>query len=445
MAEKTVDDAAGKQAQENDSYLSDHTIAMRKVVVEYCQQFQRSKERQCDHLLNQLNARQHGMASNLAQIRKEAYQEFWNQNPPVVETIDCTAITPQEFRIQFHHRNIPCILRGLDQTSFRSVMDQWLHPDGTIHREWFRQELGAETVVPLRQSAKGDLDEDGRAMECRTKHVPLQEWIEYLIHVKDQEELWYLKDWHLLQELLGHAVASKRSKQNLYHCPEYFQYDLLNNMLVKCTKGDYRFCYWGPSNSNTTRHSDVLHSFSWSFTISGTKQWTFYGPNKTLTCLQGEGETMFVPSTWQHDVINLQETLSINHNWITTAIIDETWNCLQVEITAIKKELGAWGIGESSWSSQENMLRGCVGLDVTAFFLMNLMRLVELLSTTCHSDHQDEWSFDTYRLVAMLEVMIKDHDLHLQDRLSSVLESEDYAKIAYNTATEALDLVRTFQ
>lgn len=32
--------------------------------------------------------------------------------------------------------------------------------------------------------------------------------------------------------------------------------------------------------------------------------------------LQEAGETIFVPSGWHHTVQNLEDTLSINHNWL---------------------------------------------------------------------------------------------------------------------------------
>jgi hypothetical protein len=41
---------------------------------------------------------------------------------------------------------------------------------------------------------------------------------------------------------------------------------------------DYRFVYWGPRNSSTDIHSDVLMSLSWSYNVHGTKKWTFYLP-----------------------------------------------------------------------------------------------------------------------------------------------------------------------
>jgi hypothetical protein len=40
---------------------------------------------------------------------------------------------------------------------------------------------------------------------------------------------------------------------------------------------------------------------------------------------QGEDEVLFVPSGWWHQVLNCEETLSINHNWINAANIGWSW------------------------------------------------------------------------------------------------------------------------
>lgn len=138
-----------------------------------------------------------------------------------------------------------------------------------------------------------------------------------------------------------------------------------------------------------------MNSFSWSFNVKGTKEWTFYPPSpkmeqsppqnkmrvepEALVLLQKAGEAIFVPCGWQHEVRNLEETLSINHNWITTANIDQTWDCLCIEMVAIENELESWGMGGDCWEARESMLRGCTGLDATAYFLMVLTRLIELL------------------------------------------------------------------
>ena len=59
----------------------------------------------------------------------------------------------------------------------------------------------------------------------------------------------------------------------------------------------------------------------------------------TYTVTQQAGETMFVPSGWFHQVRNLEETVSINHNWINAASIKNTWTHLLDELKLVEDEI----------------------------------------------------------------------------------------------------------
>jgi hypothetical protein len=409
-----------------------------------------------------------------------------------------------------------------------------------IDTEWFLNEIGRSTLVPVRkqpqlQSQKenevvegeeedydsdkhhdkhgststdedededdvGLLDEDGRATECETIEMNMEDWIERMKNIRnknndngndnndDDEEKesvdpnLYLKDWHLQniiedrwsvvteptsiqrssssnelssclhqnceneidihenenkdrQELnmknFAAMTATSTSatntnitntpKKTLYTIPKIFAGDVFNPFLLANGGGDYRFVYWGPKGSHTSIHSDVLHTFSWSFNVFGEKKWVFYPPSSTnnddndigshkdttskdssnvtsdeiassFEIIQKTGETIYVPSGWKHSVHNLQETLSINHNWMTSSTLDEMYKCILCEIKAIDKELMNWGmllnaddndndndndcdspiVSLELFRIREDMLRGCVGLDVTSFCVMIL-------------------------------------------------------------------------
>lgn len=421
-----------------------------------------------------------------------------------------------------------------------------------VNRRWFRDELGNDCLVPLRYSScsagdNGDsgsqssLDEDGRAMECETKEVCMKEWIHMLEAAQQQEQqlgddaynprcsnkdgqdamvdekqpntiVYYLKDWHLQQRypssIQGQPDKDALPRSNaysscsLYTLPEFFGHDLLNSFLRKFTTGDYRFCYWGPSRSFTARHSDVLHSFSWSYNVVGTKEWRFYysddhpdgdsdgnyhnninnniddeetnndtchsNNRKTFTIVQETGQTIFVPATWQHRVVNLEETISINHNWITSSNLDLVWDCLNVEMVAIQNELQGWGDDDGldqNTEACENMLRGCVGLDVTSFCLMALVGLLEAttelvsvasqspdaepLSGSSSNSSQggggggvlDDLVFDILRLASVLRDVITTEEpiVRFRARLSAVLQSEAMAQNVESIVTKLID------
>ena len=295
----------------------------------------------------------------------------------------------------------------------------------------------------------------------------------------------YLKDWHLVQWLEDAAISDQNSdnstndddnEKNVSLLSDLFQVpdwvagnDLWNPFLqqfytqptpvvtksfssLHCARKshqashthrarrvdrpDYRFVYWGPAHSSTPWHVDVLQSFSWSWNVYGTKQWTFECPpsnryedhekgnSRQFSLLQQAGELVWVPSTWRHQVVNLVETLSINRNWITWTQLEPVWSCLQQEIKEIDKELQSWQqpqaddtwrMGSLSlggrqqprynsqpnnavsnqhqvdhqhnndknnrdyWRIRESMLRGCTGMDLTTFVLILVVRLLRVL------------------------------------------------------------------
>jgi hypothetical protein len=307
----------------------------------------------------------------------------------------------------------------------------------------------------------------------------LKEWIVMLEdginNRKCPTHNYYLKDWHFQQQYEKQLDVTKTIRHEsdqvccnreglpfpLYTRPKIFEPDLLNAFFLRFTDGDYRFLYWGPARSFTGRHSDVLHSFSWSYNVVGVKEWVFFPPdddddddddddknkrgNFAIKVRQEAGQAMFVPATWQHEVINVEETISLNHNWISNSNLDLSWDCVLVEIQAIQAELlDGWWTCEMITSDRtgymqtcENMLRGCVGLDVTGFFLMTLSQfLLTLQQVDTKFDNGDndpavhtQRQFDIFRLLAVLR-MIMELDVKIgsiEERVHAVLQSDDLA------------------
>ena len=371
--------------------------------------------------------------------------------------------TPSKFKQEYCFRNVPCIIRGFNELNFKNVSQSWKRSDNnitSINYSWFERHVGEDTIVPVRiDGKKHELDEDGRAEECATKMMSLKDWIMCSQEDNSNEEE-YLKDWHLLQLLRSRQpVGDTATSHLLYKTPQYFERDVLNNFLERYSNGgDYKFVYWGPSGSQTRLHSDVLHSYSWSHNVVGAKKWTFHIPDcssdnndkdtyessKTFEVIQRTGETIFVPSKWKHEVTNLVETISINHNWITSANIDSTWQCIYSEIKAIEGEIHEWGIVPSDdFEARENMLRGCIGLDVTMFILMLLLEVSELLAMVFASiddkTRDDDAMYDclqsVYNLIKILDDVSACQEANAAQRLQAVIGSKTEAIQAQECVT----------
>ena len=142
-------------------------------------------------------------------------------------------------------------------------------------------------------------------------------------------------------------------------------------------EGTHRFVYVGVEGTWTPMHADVLRSYSWSINVSGHKRWLMVPPQRSahlksrdgttlvrdlreavradpknvdnpfpdarraapLVVEQGAGEALFVPSLWYHQVHNVTDCVSINHNWINAANADVAWATLRDEMCDVRRGL----------------------------------------------------------------------------------------------------------
>ncbi|KAJ3147964.1 hypothetical protein HDU89_005038 [Geranomyces variabilis] len=219
---------------------------------------------------------------------------------------------------------------------------------------------------------------------------------EFLDRVRSGEAL-YLRDWHLVRELRtrGEREEEEEEQRGFYDCPLWFCDDWLNGFLDRNGEDDYRFVYIGGPNTCTLLHCDVLHSYSWSANICGTKTWTFFPPSQTphlsnarneqitdirtasttqfpafhsqttpITLTQTPGEIVCVPSGWYHQVVNSPHgtTISINHNWINARALPAMVEGIATDVAyirdAIAEHRGEMDGGEMGWSAHCQMAVG---------------------------------------------------------------------------------------
>ena len=60
---------------------------------------------------------------------------------------------------------------------------------------------------------------------------------------------------------------------------------------------------------------------------------------KYIDIIQKQGEIIFIPSGWHHQVWNLEDTISINHNWINGCNILDVWRGLKKELSSVMEEV----------------------------------------------------------------------------------------------------------
>ena len=334
-------------------------------------------------------------------------------------------------------------------------------------------------------------DDDDECVDNTTQHNP---GVPYL---KD----WHFQFWYEQQQSSSSSSPQHRPTEFHYTLPDYLPYDLLNGFLLRFDPlatslsssisspfknhdntneggphhghqhrnelsgesqqslyNDYRFVYWGPRHSSTDIHTDVLLSLSWSYNVCGTKLWTFYIPttnpqhtdhtNETVVSIeQKTGELIIVPSGMRHSVTNQQETLSINHNWITTDILPCVWQCIRSEMIAVDEDLSAWGTTYrvTCYHARESMLRACVGLNVSLYFFMVLTRGIDLCQDTAVAptplkENRRRYN-DLLHIRDALQQILDDPMVHLSDRLAATLQSDLSSARAIRTGMDCVQAI----
>ncbi|XP_045511670.1 2-oxoglutarate and iron-dependent oxygenase JMJD4 homolog isoform X3 [Colias croceus] len=213
--------------------------------------------------------------------------------------------------------------------------------------------------------------------------------IDYINYLKNEnkQEVLYLKDWHLKATLQKENLA-----YNFYKVPTCFASDWLNEYAEDMQEDDFRFVYIGPKDSWTPLHADVYSSYSWSVNVVGRKKWVLFPPGeeeklkdtlgnlpllfntqdhkniKYFEIIQEKGDAIFVPSGWYHQVFNLHDTISVNHNFINSCNIEKVWMALLKNLEDVEKEIAEFKDSPEFVSQCQVILKSLFGNLKTCLF-----------------------------------------------------------------------------
>ncbi|CAG2158897.1 unnamed protein product [Oppiella nova] len=246
------------------------------------------------------------------------------------------------FYNQFLVQNKVCIFEGLTH-SWRSCKE-WQTSDGKPNLDLLSRLFGEALVCVSDCNAKYFNSNPNQEMTFN-EYIDYWKRVQRLDHNYSSNDLkiLYLKDWHFVSQFPDY---------NAYERPVYFESDWVNEAFIgHQLNDDFRFVYMGPKHSSTPLHVDVFGSFSWSANICGTKKWLIIPPGnepqiKALNgnqmphnfhsitdssthlramngfeVIQKSGEIIFIPSGYIHEVVNTEDTISINHNWFNATNI----------------------------------------------------------------------------------------------------------------------------
>ncbi|XP_039769935.1 2-oxoglutarate and iron-dependent oxygenase JMJD4 isoform X2 [Ornithorhynchus anatinus] len=301
--------------------------------------------------------------------------------------------------------NLPCLFSA-DFTEGWGSRRRWVTADGRPDFDYLLRRFG-DAVVPV-------ADCDAREFDANPKErMPLRDYLAY---------------W------TEHIRRGSFPRHEAYTTPVHFSSDWLNEYCDARGADDYRFVYMGPRGSWTPFHADVFRSFSWSANVCGRKRWLLFPPGREdllrdghgrlpfdataaapapppLEVIQEAGEVVFVPSGWHHQVYNLDDTISINHNWVNGGNVAGVWSFLQAQLGDVQREVAQWRDAMDDWPRHcQLILKACAGIDYLEFyrFLRTVaearLRPPAALPGPAHA------AFDLDRIAAVLASLLADED-----------------------------------
>eukprot|EP00118_Oscarella_pearsei_P016133 m.151223 g.151223 ORF g.151223 m.151223 type:complete len:407 (+) comp38580_c0_seq2:25-1245(+) len=293
-------------------------------------------------------------------------------------------LCPEEFFARFLLRNKPCVI-GSEITETWKARKRWVK-DGKPNLQYLIDNFG-ESTAPVADCSKEEFGSHPKT----TMHLK-----DYLSNWKESSaKHLYLKDWHFVKEYPGYKA---------YETPPHFSIDWINEFWENHhshTNDDYRFVYMGPKGSWTPFHADVYRSYSWSANVCGIKRWILYPPGeeehlrdclgnlpfdvtsdelcdvkrypnahkalKQINVIQNSGEVIFIPSGWFHQVENLEDTISINHNWGNSCNVEIMYAKLRADLQKVEEAISDCKDMED-WTGQcQKILLADSGLDYHLF------------------------------------------------------------------------------
>ena len=343
-----------------------------------------------------------------------------DKNNVIIDWIDYVgpSMTYDEFFSKYLISNKPCIFKS-------NVTDNW-----SCRRQWNLDNtpdfnvldiLFGNYVVPVADCNKKYYNSQSTDdMEMRDY---INYWIEYIkSNYSNTMPLLYLKDWHCRKLFPNDPI---------YDVPEYFASDWLNEYYLANPElnDDYRFVYMGPKGTWTPLHADVFSSYSWSANIVGRKRWLLFPPHqedflrdihgqliydatseelndykkykaydkrtlKYIDVIQKQGEIIFIPSGWHHQVWNLEDTISINHNWINGCNVLDVWRGLKKELSSVMEEVSDCK-DMNNWGEHcQLILKSTYGMDYDQFLDFIIFIAKQRLNTISKTD--EVRSFNKY-------------------------------------------------
>ncbi|XP_021107797.1 jmjC domain-containing protein 4 isoform X9 [Heterocephalus glaber] len=247
------------------------------------------------------------------------------------------AFSYADFVTGFLLPNLPCVFSSAFTASW-GCRRRWVTPAGKPDFEYLLRKYG-DVVVPVANCGIQEYNSNPK------EHMPLQDYIAYWQEYiqrggSSPRGCLYLKDWHLC----SWSVNICGRKKWLLFPP-------------------------GQEEALRDNHGTLPYDVTSSTLMDTHLHPTHLPSSPALEVVQEAGEMLFVPSGWHHQVHNLDDTISINHNWVNGCNLANMWHFLQQELQAVQREVGQWKDSMPDWHHHcQVIMRSCSGINFEEFY-----------------------------------------------------------------------------
>ncbi|XP_064135718.1 2-oxoglutarate and iron-dependent oxygenase JMJD4 isoform X3 [Loxodonta africana] len=378
--------------------------------------------------------------------------------------------------------NVPCVFSSAFTEGWGS-RKHWVTPDGKPDLDYLLRKRHGCTCCQLRSA--------GIQRQPQGAHAPQR--VHQLLERVHPGKLFLSQGLPLPQRLapvqpMCGSLHRDTSVEDVYSLPVYFSSDWLNEYWDAINVDDYRFIYMGPTGTWSPFHADIFRSFSWSVNICGRKKWLLFPPGQEealrdchgslpydvtsptlldvrlhpacarcsppLEVTQEAGEMLFVPSGWHHQVHNLEDTISINHNWVNGCNLAPMWHFLQQELHAVQREISEWRDAMPDWHHHcQVIMKSCTGINYKEFYhflkviaerrILTLAKEMGAGTVGSVGDSRlgtQQAAFDVSRITEVLASLVANRDFQRVDTSTFSLQPEELLQQLEEvvTATAAL-------
>lgn len=130
-----------------------------------------------------------------------------------------------------------------------------------------------------------------------------------------------------------------------------------------------------------------------------------------FTINQTANEAVFVPSGWYHQVWNMTDTISVNHNWFNACNVSLVWRNLLSNLKAVHKEIADCQQMNNFEAHCQTMLRASFGINYLDF-----IELLEFIAARRLAALKDQTITTSFLLFDTFQM----NEYHLQSDLECV-------------------------